>query len=104
MRRLFIVWLIIFIGLGAVKAQEELTETPEPSAIPEDTPTPDDTATPTPDIVVYSTVVAPGETEGQTVAFRYEITAGEAANTILLFALVTLGLIQLVSQIRRGRV
>lgn len=84
--------------------ESEATDTPTPTSTPTSGPSPTPTATlsPTPNTIVYSTVIAPGDESGQDVAFRYEITAGEAANALLLFALVVIGLLRFVYELRMG--
>lgn len=65
---------------------------------PTETPAPTDTLSPTltpPGMMVY-TVAAPGSNVGQDVVFRYEMTAGDVAVSVLLFGVLIIGVVQII--------
>lgn len=112
MRRVLAV-LLIFSGASVALAQE----TPTPAVVIVITPTSAHTATETPtatptftetppgwDVVAFATMqIGEGEdAQIQRVAFRYEITAGEAAIVLFLALLLTVKLVEVLTNIWNG--
>lgn len=97
MLRFVVVLIFIAVMSNAVYAQTDTptpTETPTITLTPSITPTPTNTPTPTPDLYDVWTLPPPEVTgeatpeAGQAVAVKYEVTAGDVAISMLLFALL----------------
>jgi hypothetical protein len=73
-----------------------------PPATPTPTFTPSPTHTPTPDIFAYSTVIAPGQSEGREVAVSFVVSAGEVMTVTLLLLIFAMLVLWFIYRLRRG--